>query len=134
MSFQDLESGRPLTARRDPSNGRQDPTQAIVAGLFQITTAVRNFERLVNTIGTPKDTPELREKLYAATEADDNSNRTLEQRAVLAESRRQEILLLDNEIVFNEAIIEEREQGIQEIQQQIGQIEPYGDKKKKTKN
>ncbi|RWW34052.1 hypothetical protein GW17_00001201 [Ensete ventricosum] len=63
MSFQDLESGRPLTGRRDPSNGRQDPTQAIVAGLFQITTAVRNFERLVNTIGTPKDTPELREKL-----------------------------------------------------------------------
>ncbi|RRT79713.1 hypothetical protein B296_00007693 [Ensete ventricosum] len=66
MSFQDLESGRPLTGRRDPSNGRQDPTQAIVAGLFQITTAVRNFERLVNTIGTPKDTPELREKLYLA--------------------------------------------------------------------
>ncbi|KAJ8498073.1 hypothetical protein OPV22_008625 [Ensete ventricosum] len=200
MSFQDLESGRPLTGRRDPSNGRQDPTQAIVAGLFQITTAVRNFERLVNTIGTPKDTPELREKLhnsrlqigqlvkdtsaklkqasetdqrvevsanrkiadaklardfqnilsefqklqrlaaeretafaplvpqavvpssYAATEADANSNRTLEQRVVLAESRRQEFLLLDNEIVFNEAIIEEREQGIQEIQQQIGEV------------
>ena len=30
--------------------------------------------------------------------------------------------MLDNEIVFNEAIIEEREQGIQEIQQQIGQV------------
>lgn len=35
---------------------------------------------------------------------------------------RQEILQLDNEIVFNEAIIEEREQGIQEIQQQIGEV------------
>lgn len=35
---------------------------------------------------------------------------------------RQEVLLLDNEIVFNEAIIEEREQGIQEIQQQIGEV------------
>ncbi|URE14667.1 SynN [Musa troglodytarum] len=216
MSFQDLESGRPLTGRRDLANGRQDPTQAVAAGLFQITTAVRNFERLVNTIGTPKDTPELREKLhnarlqigqlvkdtsaklkqasetdhrvevsaskkvadaklakdfqnilkefqklqrlsaeretayaplvpqtvlpssYAATEADSNSNKALEQRAVLAESRRtvwffvsfvngmlltqQEVVLLDNEIVFNEAIIEEREQGIQEIQQQIGQV------------
>lgn len=32
------------------------------------------------------------------------------------------MLLLDNEIVFNEAIIEEREQGIQEIQQQIGEV------------
>ncbi|CAD5187492.1 syntaxin-22-like [Musa acuminata AAA Group] len=200
MSFQDLESGRPLIGRRDLANGRQDPTQAVAAGLFQITTAVRNFERLVNTIGTPKDTPELREKLhnarlqigqlvkdtsaklkqasetdhrvevsaskkvadaklakdfqnilkefqklqrlsaeretayaplvpqtvlpssYAATEADSNSNKALEQRAVLAESRRQEVVLLDNEIVFNEAIIEEREQGIQEIQQQIGQV------------
>lgn len=35
---------------------------------------------------------------------------------------RQEVLLLDNEISFNEAIIEEREQGIQEIQQQIGEV------------
>ena len=32
------------------------------------------------------------------------------------------MLQLDNEIVFNEAIIEEREQAIQEIQQQIGEV------------
>lgn len=31
-------------------------------------------------------------------------------------------MLLDNEIAFNEAIIEERDQGIQEIQQQIGEV------------
>lgn len=37
-------------------------------------------------------------------------------------SCRQEVLLLDNEIAFNEAIIEEREQGIQEIQNQIGEV------------
>ncbi|CAI0471068.1 unnamed protein product, partial [Linum tenue] len=35
---------------------------------------------------------------------------------------RQEVVLLDNEIAFNEAIIEEREQGIHEIQQQIGEV------------
>lgn len=29
---------------------------------------------------------------------------------------------LDNEIAFNEAIIEERELGIQEVQQQIGEV------------
>jgi syntaxin 7 len=29
---------------------------------------------------------------------------------------------LDNEIVFNEAIIEERDQGIQEIQHQITEV------------
>lgn len=31
-------------------------------------------------------------------------------------------MLLDNEIAFNEAVIEEREQGIHEIQQQIGEV------------
>lgn len=35
---------------------------------------------------------------------------------------RQDVLLLDNEIAFNEAVIEEREQGIQEIQHQIGEV------------
>lgn len=29
---------------------------------------------------------------------------------------------MDNEIAFNEAVIEEREQGIHEIQQQIGEV------------
>ncbi|GMN30495.1 hypothetical protein TIFTF001_002822 [Ficus carica] len=235
MSFQDLEAGRGAgkSSRRDISNGsRQDPTQAVASGIFQINTAVSTFQRLVNTLGTPKDTPELREKLsdintnmpglnllssnscceswtllrkllpvrhktrlhigqlvkdtseklkqaserdhhveinaskkiadaklakdfqavlrefqkaqrlaaeretaytpfvpqavlpssYTASELDLNSDENAEQRAVLVESRRQEVLLLDNEIVFNEAIIEEREQGIQEIQQQIGEV------------
>eukprot|EP01018_Ginkgo_biloba_P013285 Gb_21907 [translate_table: standard] len=35
---------------------------------------------------------------------------------------RQEVQQLDNEVVFNEAIIEEREQGIKEIQEQIGEV------------
>ncbi|XAR54785.1 hypothetical protein NMG60_11030083 [Bertholletia excelsa] len=198
MSFQDLESGRPL--RRDFINSKQEPSQAVASGVFQINTAVSTFQRLVNTLGTPKDTPELREKLhktrlhigqlvkdtsdklkqaseidhrievsaskkiadaklakdfqavlrefqkaqrlaaeretayapfvpqaaipssYAASEVDLSSHKSLEQQALLVESRRQEVLLLDNEIVFNEAIIEEREQGIQEMQQQIGEV------------
>ncbi|KAF6148528.1 hypothetical protein GIB67_042487 [Kingdonia uniflora] len=255
MSFQDLESGRPLGSRRGYINGKQDSTQAVASGVFQINTAVSTFQRLVNTLGTPKDTPELREKLvsnypvsdklkrinyglvkwrlvvsqkavvgpmhyyngseahenkvvvgiegpvghktrvhigqlvkdtsaklkqasetdqnsevsaskkiadaklakdfqavlkefqkaqrlaaeretayapfvpqtvlpssYTAGELDISSDRSPEHRALLVESRRQEVLLLDNEIVFNEAIIEEREQGIQEIQQQIGEV------------
>lgn len=64
MSFQDLESGRSLGSRRDYANGKQDPTQAVASGIFQINTAVSIFQRLVNTLGTPKDTPELREKLW----------------------------------------------------------------------
>ncbi|CAH1425121.1 unnamed protein product [Lactuca virosa] len=203
MSFQDLEAGRQFNSRRGGyANGvrKQDPTQAIASGIFQINTAVSSFQRLVNTLGTPKDTPELREKLhktrlhigqlvkdtseklkqasetdhraevstskkitdaklakdfqavlkefqkaqclsaeretaytpfvpqavlpssYAASEIDINSDKNPEQRALLVESRRQEVLLLDNEIAFNEAIIEEREQGIQEIQNQIGEV------------
>ncbi|MED6219222.1 Syntaxin-22 [Stylosanthes scabra] len=198
MSFQDIEAGRPFASRRGHINGKQDPTQAVAAGIFQINTAVSTFQRLVNTLGTPKDTPELREKLhktrlhigqlvkdtsaklkqaseidhqsdinaskkiadaklakdfqavlkefqkaqrlaaeretaytpfvpqaapssYSANE-DANSGKAPEQRALLVESRRQEVLFLDNEIAFNEAIIEEREQGIQEIQQQIGEV------------
>ncbi|GAB2302099.1 Syntaxin-22 [Dionaea muscipula] len=64
MSFQDLEAGRPLASRRELINGKQDSTQAVASGIFQINTAVSTFRRLVNTLGTPKDTPELREKLH----------------------------------------------------------------------
>lgn len=35
---------------------------------------------------------------------------------------RQDFILLENEVVFNEAVIEEREQGIREIHQQIGEV------------
>ncbi|KAK1430493.1 hypothetical protein QVD17_13271 [Tagetes erecta] len=201
MSFQDIEAGRPLNSRRvGGMKQQQDPTQAIASGIFQINTAVSTFQRLVNSIGTPKDTPELREKLHKtrlhigqlvkdtseklkkaseidhrvevsaskkitdaklakdfqavlqefqkaqrlsaeretayspsipqaihssrneASEMDASSGRSPEQQALLFESRRQEVLLLDNEIAFNEAIIEERDQGIQEIQNQIGEV------------
>ncbi|GKB82500.1 syntaxin-22-like protein [Tanacetum coccineum] len=201
MSFQDLEAGR-VRRSNGYTNGfkQMDPTQAIASGIFQINTGVNTFQRLVNTLGTPKDTPELRDKLhktrlhigqlvkdtsdklkkasetdhrtevsaskkitdaklakdfqavlkefqkaqrlaaeretayvpfvpqavlpssYAASEMDIRSDKDPEQRALLVESRRQEVLLLDNEIAFNEAIIEEREQGIQEIQNQIGEV------------
>ncbi|KAF5460353.1 hypothetical protein F2P56_020231 [Juglans regia] len=200
MSFRDLEAGRPSALRRNRINGKQDSTQAVASGIFQINTAVSTFQRLVNTLGTPKDTPELREKLhktrlhigqlvkdtsaklkqaseidhhaevnaskkvadaklakdfqavlkefqkaqrlaaeretaytafspqailpssYTTSEIDASSDKSPEQRALLVESRRQEVLLLDNEIAFNEAVIEEREQGIQEIQNQIGEV------------
>ncbi|XP_076884612.1 syntaxin-22-like [Bidens hawaiensis] len=198
-------------------------SHVIIIIIIQINTAVSTFQRLVNTLGTPKDTPELRDKLHKtrlhigqlvkdtseklkqasetdhrtevsaskkitdaklakdfqavlkefqkaqrlsaeretayspsvpqpipssrneASEVDSSSGRSPEQQALLFESRRQvlwytrdtlvillkrsnfsfcrqEVLLLDNEIAFNEAIIEERDQGIQEIQNQIGEL------------
>ncbi|KAK4389940.1 syntaxin [Sesamum angolense] len=175
MSFQDLGSGRGTGSRRGFVNGKQDPTQAVASGIFQINTSVSTFQRLVNTLGTPKDTPELREKLhktrlhigqlvkdtstklkqaseidhhaevsrlaaeretsytpfvpqavrpssYTTSEIDVSADKSPEQQALLMEAKRQDVLLLDNEIAFNEAIIDERDQGIQEIQQQIGEV------------
>jgi syntaxin 7 len=47
---------------------------------------------------------------------------SLEQQALLRESKRQELLQLDGEIDYNTALIEEREAGIAEIQSQIGEV------------
>lgn len=61
MSFQDLEVGR--SRRGGIANGKQDPTHEVALRIFEISTAVSTFQRLVNTLATPKDTSELREKL-----------------------------------------------------------------------
>lgn len=60
MSFQDLEAGRVRQKQEDPY---PSPSQALTSGIFQINTAVSSFQRLVNSLGTPKDTLQLRDKL-----------------------------------------------------------------------
>lgn len=195
MSFQDVQNG----AKPSPSSSvRNQPSQAVAAGIFQINTAVSGFRRLVDAIGTAKDTPDHRLKLHntrqrilqlvketsaklkSLTDSDrvpnaDPSKRIedaklardfqstlqefqkfqqlaserestyspvgpppsttttpssdessapsidLENQPFLVGQKRQEILLLGNEIAFNEAIVEEREQGIRDIQEQIGE-------------
>lgn len=60
MSFQDLQnSGR----RKPTSSSSASPSQAVAAGIFQINTAVASFRRLVDAVGTVKDTPDHRQKL-----------------------------------------------------------------------
>ncbi|CAI7898594.1 unnamed protein product [Closterium sp. NIES-53] len=73
MSFQDIGRssgpavggmngvGRPTSG---PSSQTVPSSQAVASGVFQMNTAVGTFKRLVNTLGTAKDTVELREKLY----------------------------------------------------------------------
>uniref|UniRef100_A0A803LR92 t-SNARE coiled-coil homology domain-containing protein n=1 Tax=Chenopodium quinoa TaxID=63459 RepID=A0A803LR92_CHEQI len=195
MSFQDIRNGggRPTSSSRSSA---QSPSQAVAAGIFQINTAVSSFRRLVDAIGTSKDTPDHRQKLHttrqrilqlvkdtsaklkALSDSDHSANVTqskkiedaklardfqatlqefqnvqqlaseressyvpsgaptsvvtdssveeakqdLENQPFLLDQKRQELVLLDNEVVFNEAIIEEREQGIKEVQSQIGQV------------
>ncbi|KAG5384824.1 hypothetical protein IGI04_036294 [Brassica rapa subsp. trilocularis] len=170
MSFQDLEAGRKLI-----KGNKEGGTQAVASGIFEINTAVSTFQRLVNTLGTPKDTLDLRHKLHKtrlhigqlvkdtsaklkeASQTDHHRDVSQSKKiadaklakdfeAVLKEfqkaqrvaaesetsytpfdpktdlSSRQEVVLLENEISFNEAVIEEREQGIQEVQQQIVEV------------
>ncbi|XWS57376.1 hypothetical protein CRYUN_Cryun09bG0169100 [Craigia yunnanensis] len=209
MSFQDLEAGFVRPQQNNYLNspqqklrqekGEDSASQTVVAGIFKIRTAILAFDRLVNSLGTPKDTFQLRDKLhktrlhigqlvketsatlreaseadqdaevsplkkiadaklakdfqsalkdfqkaqrlaaeretaytpfvpkevlpssYAAHEVEINSSKSQEQQTLLV-SKRQEVVLLDNEITFNEAIIEERDQGIKEIQQQITEV------------
>lgn len=199
MSFQDLQGGT------KPSSGgvgarSQSPSQAVAAGIFQINTAVAAFRRLVDAIGTAKDTPDHRQKLHntrqrilqlvkdtsaklkilsdsdrdssvnaskkvedaklardfqttlqefqkvqqlaserestyspaAAPSSSSSSTASAsgerlalggdqDNQPFLLEQKRQELVLLDNEISFNEAMIDERDQGIREVQEQIGQ-------------
>ncbi|OVA09718.1 Target SNARE coiled-coil domain [Macleaya cordata] len=197
MSFQDLENGgRSSSSVRRSSS--QNPSQAVAAGIFQINTAVSSFRRLVDVIGTSKDTPEHRQKLHstrqrigqlaketsaklkALSDSDHNTDvnpskkiedaklardfqATLqdfqkvqqlaaeresaytpsahtasllassssdeqpgldvdqESQPFLRDQKRLEVVMLGNEVAFNEAIIEEREQGIRDIQEEIGQ-------------
>ncbi|KAK8587726.1 hypothetical protein V6N13_086706 [Hibiscus sabdariffa] len=199
MSFQDVPVGgaRFSSSSSMPSNS---PSQAVAAAIFQINTAVAAFRRLVDAIGTARDTPDHRLKLHnsrqrilqlvketsvklkALSESDhdptvkpskkigdaklardfqstlqefqkvqqlaserestyspaapppslpptsssssgyNDSQEQRQQQPFLMEQRRQEVLLLDNEISFNEAIIDEREQGIREVEEQIEQV------------
>ncbi|OMO85597.1 hypothetical protein CCACVL1_10086 [Corchorus capsularis] len=195
MSFQDVRGG----SRPSSSMASKSPSQAVAAGIFQINTAVAAFLRLVDAIGTAKDTPDHRQKLHntrqkilqlvkdtsaklkalsesdhdpnvnpskkiedaklardfqttlqefqkvqqlaserestyspaapppslpTTSASDDSWEPTLpqEKQPFVMQQRRQELVLLDNEIAFNEAMIEEREQGIREVEVQIGEV------------
>jgi len=190
MSFQDFESGSNAEVQR------QDHSDVVAAGIFRINTSVSTFKRLVNILGSPKDTPALREKLHATEHkisqlvdetvaklkeenvTDHLSSASANKRirdaklakdfqAVLlefqsaqktAQSREKKYAPVlppsvnlpqlnsrwsngeesdqassllqsvqieeanESEVLFNASVIEEREQGIQEIQQQIGEV------------
>lgn len=205
MSFEDIEIGgrgsgnsvsrTELLVQQQGSSS----SDGVVAGVFRINTSVSSFRRLVNMLGTPKDTPSLREKLHAVeqnisllveetvarlkeeTETDhlssastgkklrdaklakdfqavllefqgaqklaqsrekaftpnllspqsanqlpplsaNNRLETKEEEEAALLQRTHQLLEVENEALYNEAIIEEREQGIQEIQQQIGEV------------
>lgn len=52
----------------------------------------------------------------------DSSAEVNQEQQFLIQTRKQEFFQLENEVSFNEAIIEERDQGIKEIQNQISEV------------
>nr|XP_027109840.1 syntaxin-22-like isoform X2 [Coffea arabica] len=56
------------------------------------------------------------------SEPDMKSMRSKEHASLMIDARSQDVINMESEIVLNEAIIEERDQGIKEIQQQIGEV------------
>ena len=65
MSFQDVEAGRSgLSGQRLKLKQQDSSESSLASSIFQINTAVSSFHRLVNSLGTPKDTLQLRDNLY----------------------------------------------------------------------
>ena len=60
MSFADLEAGALRAPVGRKARGAPNDARGLV---FQITTAVASYRRLLNSLGTPKDTPTLRDHL-----------------------------------------------------------------------
>jgi len=69
----------------------------------------QSFAAVRETAYTPFVPHEVHPSNYIDSEVGVNSNKNQEHHALLLESH--EVVFLDNEISFNEAIIEEREQG-----------------------
>lgn len=174
-------------------------SRAVASAIFQMTTNVTSFKRLVDALGTPKDTRDLRLRLHRQRDAlgqiakdttaavkrlselassggptakatqtklvkdfqavlkefqkaqrvcaeresaylpqgadrappgpfdgvvtgSYQRSESIEKQALLTETKRLEVLQLDGEIDYNNALIEEREAGIAEIQSQIGEV------------
>ncbi|KAF3568220.1 hypothetical protein DY000_02013611 [Brassica cretica] len=127
--------------------GRQDSTQGVASGIFQINTGVSTFQRLVNRRLV---LPEIRlnsghktrlhiRQLVKDTSASETNHRTgvnyIRKLQMLSLQRTFKAVLKEKPLMLlsflhllvplgrNEAVIEEREQqGIQEIHNQIGEI------------
>ncbi|PWZ22999.1 Syntaxin-22 [Zea mays] len=65
MSFADLEAGALRAPLGRKARGGPNDARALV---FQITTAVASYRRLLNSLGTPKDTITLRDNLHKTSQ------------------------------------------------------------------
>ncbi|KAH0858152.1 hypothetical protein HID58_086413, partial [Brassica napus] len=118
--------------------GRQDSTQGVAWGIFQINTGVSTFQRLVNRRSGHKTRLHIGQ-LVKDTSASETDHRTgvnyIRRLPMLSLQRTFKAVLKEKPLMLlsflhllvplgrNKAVIEEREQqGIQEIHNQIGEI------------
>eukprot|EP00271_Cylindrocystis_brebissonii_P015502 TRINITY_DN38410_c0_g1_i1.p1 TRINITY_DN38410_c0_g1~~TRINITY_DN38410_c0_g1_i1.p1 ORF type:complete len:280 (+),score=74.74 TRINITY_DN38410_c0_g1_i1:426-1265(+) len=60
MSFADMSGGR---GGRSGNSNPASASSSVERGIFQMNTQVATLRRLINTLGTPRDSPQLRENL-----------------------------------------------------------------------
>lgn len=75
MSFQDIETGQPRPAQPSSisSQSREDTTflslqSSLSLQVFKINSNVQGILKLVDQLGTTKDSPSLRKQLYVGLE------------------------------------------------------------------
>lgn len=89
---------------------------------------LKNWERLMEAAKAREASTMPRPSAAAAAVAAQSeaaareAQQDQERQALLEAQRKQQLLQLDNELTFNEAVIEEREQAINEISGQIGEV------------
>jgi len=84
---------------------------------------LKNSERLLST-AKEREAASLprRSGATAAAAVDEASRADIEQQALLEHHQKQELLQVEGELQFNEALIEERDQAVTEITGQIGEV------------
>uniref|UniRef100_M1CK56 Syntaxin n=1 Tax=Solanum tuberosum TaxID=4113 RepID=M1CK56_SOLTU len=146
MSFEDLESGSSLYVQGGSGSWERQTKQAItnpsasdnrqsivVTKKIADAKLAKDFQSVLKKFQNAQQLAAQREAAYTpfisqeiissrSTEIQISSSISPESGSTLLESKRQDVVQLEHEIVFNETIIEEREQGMIEIQQQIGEL------------
>ncbi|EIE21609.1 snare-domain-containing protein [Coccomyxa subellipsoidea C-169] len=143
MSFQDIaQSGSTRELRQyggAPESQADKANKDLIARVFRLQTEVSRLRSDVNKLGGPRDTVDLRHKVGSTTvrlqedaksikealtvaHSEHKSRQTTKILSDFEEQKRLELGEMDTQIQYNEALIDERDQGIAEISQQIGEV------------
>ena len=63
MSYEDVMARGSEQQQKEMKEEEEGWRKGVAAAVFQINTSVASFRRLVQSLGTSKDSPQLREKM-----------------------------------------------------------------------